>query len=141
MELQKSYNLKKSQSILSFMLGGFMTITGLITGLFFGDFNMVSFGLFLLIMGVLQHNVTMIKLYVNYLEVKPTPLSRIKRLKIKDIQEIEEINSKKIYLYCIVNGKRKKVRLPVIMLTDEDGISFLNELKDCMKKYNHHEIK
>ena len=134
MEAIKIYKVKDSQSNLMMILGSLMLLVGIISGVLTGHFTQIGFGILFLVLGAMQKGKELVKFNTEYMELKPAPLAATQLIRYTEIDKIEEITDKKIFLHGIINGKQKRLRLPVALLTAADKQEFLQELKTKMEQ-------
>lgn len=72
-----------------------------------------------------------VQVYDEHLELKAAPLASRKRVRFADIASIDRANAKKVSLLVRAEGKPKprKIRLPLHLLSTEDGSWLLGHLE------------
>lgn len=132
----KSYSVKNSYSNL-FIIGGIvMLCLGVTVGILTGRFTQIGLGILFIVMGSMQHNREIIKFYDEYLEMKLAPLSPVLLMKYNELERLEHISKKKYFIYGIVNGKQKRVRLPVEMISNVEQPNLIQDLKNRVPVIN-----
>ncbi|TAJ11443.1 hypothetical protein DMA11_16775 [Marinilabiliaceae bacterium JC017] len=129
MNCMQSFKVKKSQTNSMISMGFVTVVIGIVMGISIGNYMFIGFGLFYLIIGLLQVDKEIIKLYANYLEIKAAPAARTVLVKYEDVRQIEVKSAKKIFMHCEINGESKRVRLPMTLLTNEDQGEFMESLR------------
>ena len=67
----------------------------------------------------------MIKMMDNNMEVKLAPLASTQYIKYSDIDKVERVNEKKIFVHYKAGDKTKKLRVPVHMMEPKDSYNFV----------------
>lgn len=129
MENTQQFKVKASQSNLMFIFGGILVGLGVITYMATGQAQIIGPGAILVFIGILQKSKVLISLNEKHMELRLAPLSPLNLILYSDMDRLEEITPKKVFLHAKIDGKDRKLRLPMTSLTKEDQDSILSTIK------------
>lgn len=128
MDLIQEFSLSKKVANQSFIMGGIMILGGTMLFLLVGNLSLIGLGILLLVIGALNQNLKIIKIYPQYLEVK---LGIVAPKKFIKYDQITQFNATKKMLeihYNVEESKSKKVKMAVKALEKRDIVALNNVL-------------
>lgn len=119
------FKIKKSLSKM-FIVSGIIVIgISIISFAFTGRPTSLGFGILALVFGFVQKDKILVAFFENHLEMRIAPLRSVTLIKYNDINRIETINEKKIFLHGTIEGKEKKLRIPIALIENTEKHSLL----------------
>ncbi|MCK8523030.1 hypothetical protein M0D21_15740 [Aquimarina sp. D1M17] len=127
MELIQEFSLSKKVANQSFIMGSIMLLGGVMLFFLLGNLTLIGLGIFLLVIGGLNQNLKIVKVYPQYLEIKLGVIASKKFVKYDQITQFKIANKLLLIHYNNDEKKPKKVKIATRALAQEDIIT-LNEV-------------
>ncbi|SHI58811.1 hypothetical protein [Aquimarina spongiae] len=130
MELIQEFSLRKQLANQNLIMGGIIVLISIIMFFLIGNLMMIGPGILLLVIGGLNQNLKVVKVYPEYLEVKLGVLASKKFIRYNQITQFKAVNKILEIHYNTDEGKSKKVRIAKRALEQEDIIAINNFLSE-----------
>ena len=130
MELIQEFSLRKQLANQNLIMGGIIVLISIIMFFLIGNLMMIGPGILLLVIGGLNQNLKVVKVYPEYLEVKLGVLAPKKFIRYNQITQFKAVNKILEIHYNTDEGKSKKVRIAKRALEQEDIIAINNFLSE-----------
>lgn len=130
MELIQEFSLRKQLANQNLIMGGIIVLISIIMFFLIGNLMMIGPGILLLVIGGLNQNLKVVKVYPEYLEVKLGVLASKKFIRYNQITQFKAVNKILEIHYNTDEGKSKKVRIAKRALEQEDIVAINNFLSE-----------
>ncbi len=110
-------------------LTAFIFLAGGIFALMHGKFYFIGMSILFFIIAFMTKNRDMVKLFKTSMEMKFAPLSSTKYIRYSDIQNVEKIDDKKIFVHYKEGTSLQKIRVPVHLFEKDDLTDFLKVMR------------
>lgn len=129
MSVAKEFLIKKSLLTKALIIGLLPITIAIIDLVTIGSTTVPTWGGILLVLAcVLCRNHSIVKLFDDHIEIKLLPTSPKHMILYSEIELLEK-RSKNIFLAVNQTGKKKKVSIPMMFLTDDDTEELIKELE------------
>jgi|LGVF01.1.fsa_nt_gb hypothetical protein len=129
MSVAKEFLIKKSLLTKALIIGLLPITIAIIDLVTIGSTTVPTWGGILLVLAyVLCRNHSIVKLFDDHIEIKLLPTSSKHMILYSEIELLEK-RSKNIFLAVNQAGKKKKVSIPMMFLTDDDTEELIKELE------------
>ena len=130
MELIQEFSLRKQLANQNLIMGGIIVLISIIMFFLIGNLMMIGPGILLLVIGGLNQNLKVVKVYPEYLEIKLGVLASKKFIRYNQITQFKAVNKILEIHYNTDEGKSKKVRIAKRALEQEDIVAINNFLSE-----------
>lgn len=129
MSVAKEFLIKKSLLTTALIIGLLPITIAIIDLVTIGSTTVPTWGGILLVLAyVFCRNHSIVKLFDDHIEIKLLPTSSKHMVLYSEIELLEK-RSKNIFLAVNQTGKKKKVSIPMMFLTDDDTEELIKELE------------
>jgi len=129
MSVAKEFLIKKSLLTAALIIGLLPITIAIIDLVTIGSTTVPTGGGILLVLAyVFCRNHSIVKLFDDHIEIKLLPTSSKHMILYSEIELLEKC-SKNIFLAVNQTGKKKKVSIPMMFLTDDDTEELIKELE------------
>lgn len=122
---QKSYKVRAFNANMYLFLGSIL----LLVSLFFGLIAQTGLGLLFIVLGMVDKNRAIFKLFDEHLEFKPGAIASVQMIRYNHIENIELVKKKIIISLKPGTAKKQKIKIATQILEKEDVPDLIDKIR------------